>query len=152
MHRFIIYQFFVFFVVLYHHKPAAYMNNPEQKKTLTNTLNQTSTTGVRLKLTVIETPGFGDYINNEESWRPILKSLEARFDSYLEQETRVNRKAIVDSRVHALIYFIPPNGHSLRPLDVEFMKRVCGRVNLVPVIAKSDALTETEVLLFKKRV
>lgn len=108
--------------------------------------------GIRLKLTCIDTPGFGDFINNEDSWRPILENIEARFDAYLEQENRVNRKKIVDTRVHACIYFIPPTGHSLRPVDIEFMKRLAPRVNLIPVIAKSDTLTEDEVHAFKGRV
>ncbi|KAJ3082115.1 hypothetical protein HK102_001911 [Quaeritorhiza haematococci] len=108
--------------------------------------------GVKLKLTVIDTPGFGDFVNNEESWRPILENIEARYDAYLEQENRVNRKRIVDTRVHACLYFIAPTGHSLKPLDIEFMKRLAHRVNLIPVIAKSDTLTEEEIKAFKIRI
>ncbi|KAH6573500.1 hypothetical protein BASA50_000969 [Batrachochytrium salamandrivorans] len=108
--------------------------------------------GVKLKLTCIDTPGFGDFVNNEESWRPILENIEARFDAFLEQENRVNRKRIVDTRVHACLYFISPTGHSLKPLDIEFMKRLAGRVNLIPVIAKSDTLTEEEIKAFKARI
>jgi len=40
----------------------------------------------------------------------------------------------------------------LKPIDVEFMRRLHTKVNLIPVIAKSDTLTEDEVALFKKRV
>ena len=65
-----------------------------------------------MKLNVIDTPGFGDFVNNETSWKPILEDIEARFDSYLEQENKVNRKKIVDERVHACLYFIAPTGHS----------------------------------------
>ena len=108
--------------------------------------------GVRLKLTCIDTPGFGDYVNNEDSWRPILENIESRFDAYLEQENRVNRKNMVDTRVHACLYFIAPTGHSLKPLDIEFMKRLAPRVNLIPIIAKSDTLTEDELESFKHRV
>ncbi|KAJ3240368.1 hypothetical protein HDU78_002310 [Chytriomyces hyalinus] len=108
--------------------------------------------GVKLKLTVVDTPGFGDFINNEESWAPILENIEARFDAFLDQENRVNRKRIVDTRVHACLYFIAPTGHALKPLDIEFMKRLAGRVNLIPVVAKSDTLTEEELKLFKSRI
>ena len=41
---------------------------------------------------------------------------------------------------------------SLKPIDVEFMRRLHTKVNLIPVIAKSDTLTEDEVTLFKQRV
>jgi len=108
--------------------------------------------GVKLKLTIVDTPGFGDYVNNENSWQPILENIEARFDAYLEQENRVNRKRLIDTRVHACIYFIPPTGHSLRPIDIEFMSRLQHRVNLIPVIAKSDILSDDEIKSFKARV
>ncbi|KAJ3393583.1 hypothetical protein HDU92_007622 [Lobulomyces angularis] len=107
---------------------------------------------VKLKLTVIDTPGFGDFVNNEESWRPIFENIEGRYDAYLEQENRVNRKRIVDTRVHACLYFIAPTVHSLKPLDIEFMKRLAHTVNLIPVIAKSDTLTDEEIKIFKNRI
>ncbi|PWN96120.1 putative cell division control protein CDC3 [Tilletiopsis washingtonensis] len=108
--------------------------------------------GVRLKLTVVDTPGFGDFINNDDSWKPIVDNIESRFDAYLEQENRVNRAKLLDNRVHACIYFIQPTGHSLRPIDIEFMRRLHQKVNLIPVIAKSDTLTDDEILSFKQRV
>ncbi|KAI9331630.1 Septin-domain-containing protein [Obelidium mucronatum] len=108
--------------------------------------------GVKLKLTVIDTPGFGDFINNQDAHKPILKSIEERYEQYLDQESRVNRKNMTDNRVHACIYFIAPTGHSLKQLDVQFMKELGSKVNLIPVIAKSDILTEQEVADFKDRV
>lgn len=108
--------------------------------------------GVRLKLTVVDTPGFGDFVNNDDSWRPIVDNIESRFDSYLEQENRVNRSTLVDNRIHACIYFIQPTGHALKPIDIEFMRRLHTKVNLIPVIAKADTLTEEEVTMFKDRV
>ncbi len=108
--------------------------------------------GVKLKLTCVDTPGFGDLVNNEDSFQPIIATIEARMESYMEQENRVNRKKMIDTRIHALLYFIAPTGHSLRPLDIEFMKRLGTRVNLIPVIGKADTLTEDEITGFKKRV
>jgi septin 7 len=46
------------------------------------------------------------------SWKPILDDIESRYDSYHEQENRVNRKKIVDTRIHACLYFIQPTGHA----------------------------------------
>ena len=40
----------------------------------------------------------------------------------------------------------------LRALDVELMKQVHDKVNLIPVIAKADTLTKEELLAFKKRI
>ncbi|KAI5454847.1 Cell division control protein 3 [Naganishia albida] len=108
--------------------------------------------GVRLRLTVVDTPGFGDFVNNDEAWKPIVDNIESRFDAYLEQENRVNRSKLMDNRVHACIYFIQPTGHSLRPIDIEFMRKLHHKVNLIPVIAKADTLTDDEITAFKQRI
>ncbi|PTB63974.1 septin [Trichoderma citrinoviride] len=108
--------------------------------------------GVRLRLTVVDTPGFGDFVNNDESWRPIVDNIEQRFDAYLDAENKVNRMNIVDNRIHACVFFIQPTGHSLKPLDIEVMRRLHTKVNLIPVIAKSDTLTDEEIVSFKARI
>ena len=55
--------------------------------------------GVKLSLTVIDTPGFGEAVDNTECWAPILEYVEDRFDAYLEAETRVERVDIRDNRL-----------------------------------------------------
>ncbi|KMU92325.1 cell division control protein 3 [Coccidioides immitis H538.4] len=107
--------------------------------------------GVRLRLTVVDTPGFGDFVNNDDSWRPIVENIEQRFDAYLDAENKVNRMNIVDNRVHACVYSSATD-HSLKPLDIEVMRRLHTKVNLIPVIAKADTLTDEEVALFKQRI
>ncbi|XP_033969511.1 uncharacterized protein sept12 isoform X1 [Trematomus bernacchii] len=109
--------------------------------------------GVRMKLTVIDTPGFGDQINNENCWEPIVKHVNEQYEKYLREELHINRKRkIPDSRVHCCIYFLPPTGHRLRQIDVEFMKRLGKIVSIVPVIAKADTLTIEERQEFKERI
>ncbi|KAJ7671478.1 Septin [Mycena polygramma] len=108
--------------------------------------------GVRLRLTVVDTPGFGDFVDNSASWNPILETIEQRFEAYLSQEHRVRRPKMVDSRVHACVYFIQPTGHSLKPIDIDFMRRLHHRVNLIPVIAKADTMTDDEIADFKARI
>nr|XP_032816820.1 septin-9-like isoform X2 [Petromyzon marinus] len=109
--------------------------------------------GVKMKLTVIDTPGFGDQINNNNCWEPVLKYINDQYEKYLAEEVNITRKKVIpDSRVHCCIYFIPATGHSLRLLDIEFMKRLGKVVNIVPVIAKSDTLTLEERQAFKKKI
>ncbi|XP_064460849.1 septin-2-like isoform X2 [Ornithodoros turicata] len=108
--------------------------------------------GVRLRLTVVDTPGFGDAVNCEESWRTIDKYIDEQFNQFFKDESGLNRKNIVDNRVHCCLYFIPPWGHGLRQLDIEFMKRLHQKVNIVPVIAKADTLTPAEVRATKERI
>ncbi|EGW35005.1 cell division control protein 3 [Spathaspora passalidarum NRRL Y-27907] len=108
--------------------------------------------GVKLKVSVITAPGFGESINNTDYWKPIVDEINSRFDSYLEAECKINRSTIVDDRIHAFLYFIEPTGHSLRALDIAMMKLVHEKVNLIPIIAKSDTLTDDEIVEFKQRI
>jgi hypothetical protein len=51
-----------------------------------------------------------------------------------------NPKAI-DTRVHACLYFLDPGDRSLGANDIEILKRLSTRVNVIPVIGKGDTLT-----------
>ena len=42
--------------------------------------------------------------------------------------------------------------YSLKPLDIEVMKRLHEKVNIIPLIAKADSLTPEECRDFKKNV
>jgi septin family protein len=42
--------------------------------------------------------------------------------------------------------------YRLKPLDIEIMKRLGTRVNLIPVVAKADTLTQNDLFVFKQRV
>ncbi|XP_057663050.1 septin-7 [Diorhabda carinulata] len=108
--------------------------------------------GVNLLLTVVDTPGFGDAVDNSNCWTPIIEFIESKYEDYLNSEARVTRKSMPDQRVHCCLYFIQPSGHGLKSLDIEFMKRLCDKVNIIPVIAKADTLTADECALFKKQI
>jgi len=108
--------------------------------------------GVKLSLTVVDTPGFGENVDNSECWEPIVEYIEEQFDHYLEGETRVERVEGPDTRVHACLYFIAPTGHGLKPLDVEVMRRIHHKVNIIPVIGKADSCTRREINLFKNKI
>jgi len=105
-----------------------------------------------VRLTVIDTPGFGDYVNNRDSWMPIVEFLDDQHESYMLQEQQPRRTDKIDLRVHACLYFIRPTGHTLKPLDIKVMKRLCTRVNLIPVVAKADTLSPADLAKFKQRV
>jgi cell division control protein 11 len=109
--------------------------------------------GVRIGLTIVDTPGFGDNIDNEFAFQEIVGHLEREYDNILAEESRIKRNPrFRDNRVHALLYFIPPTGHALREMDIELMRRLSPRVNVIPVIGKADSLTPSELKAFKKRI
>merc|ERR1712106_636507 len=88
--------------------------------------------GVELRLTVVDTPGFGDSVNNDKCWEPIQNFIDSQFDQYLNQESRVNRPVrIQDTRTHVCLYV---------------------KVNIIPLIAKADTLTPEEREDFKHEI
>ncbi|XP_043463394.1 septin-7 isoform X3 [Leptopilina heterotoma] len=108
--------------------------------------------GVNLTLTVVDTPGFGDAVDNSNCWVPVIEYIESKYEEFLNAESRVVRRQIPDSRVHCCLYFVAPSGHGLKPLDVEFMQRLHDKVNIIPVIAKADTMTPDECIHFKKQI
>ena len=66
----------------------------------------------KTKLTVIDTPGFGDYVNNRDSWAPIVDFIDDQHEAYMRQEQQPQRMEKSDLRVHACLYFIRPTGHT----------------------------------------
>ncbi|WFD30456.1 cell division control protein [Malassezia sp. CBS 17886] len=109
--------------------------------------------GVKLRLNLVDTPGYGDLINNEHCWEPIVKYIKDQYSVYLRKElTAVRERHIADTRVHAVLFFINPSGHSLRPIDIQVLKKLGDIANVIPVIAKADTLTIEERNIFKKRI
>lgn len=109
--------------------------------------------GVKLKLNLVDTPGYGDLVNNEHCWEPIVKYIKDQYSIYLRKElTAVRERHIPDTRVHAVLFFIDPSGHSLRSIDIQVLKKLGDIANVIPVIAKADSLTLAERDVFKKRI
>ncbi|KAG7156977.1 Septin-2-like 2 [Homarus americanus] len=107
--------------------------------------------GVKVRLTVVDTPGYGDAIDNTDCFQSIIQYINDQFERYLQDESGLNRRHIVDNRVHCCFYFINPAGHGLKPLDIQFMKQLHNKVNIVPVLAKADTLTKQEVSKLKRK-
>nr|XP_057913712.1 septin 5b [Doryrhamphus excisus]XP_057913713.1 septin 5b [Doryrhamphus excisus] len=108
--------------------------------------------GVKLRLTIVDTPGFGDAVNNADCWRRVCEYVDDQFFQYFCDESGPNRKKIEDNRVHCCLYFLPPFGHGLRPVDVAFMKALQEKVSIVPLIAKADVLTPGETKALKGKL
>uniref|UniRef100_A0A9L0R824 Septin n=1 Tax=Equus caballus TaxID=9796 RepID=A0A9L0R824_HORSE len=131
---------------------------PEASARLTQTLTierrgvEIEEGGIKVKLTLVDTPGFGDSLDCSDCWLPVVHFIEEQFEQYLRDESGLNRKNIQDSRVHCCLYFISPFGRGLRPLDVAFLRAVHQKVNIIPVIGKADALMPNETQALKQKI
>ena len=47
---------------------------------------------------------------------------------------------------------VNPIHYRLKPIDIKFMRSLHDKVNIVPVIAKADTLTKSEIRSLKARV
>ncbi|KAG8510652.1 Septin-6, partial [Galemys pyrenaicus] len=132
-------------------EPATHTQPGVQLRSNTYDLQESN---VGLKLTIVSTVGFGDQINKEDSYKPIVEFIDAQFEAYLQEELKIRRvlHSYHDSRIHACLYFIAPTGHSLKSLDLVTMKKLDSKVNIIPIIAKSDAISKSELTKFKIKI
>uniref|UniRef100_A0A672TSH5 Septin n=1 Tax=Strigops habroptila TaxID=2489341 RepID=A0A672TSH5_STRHB len=109
---------------------------------------------ILLKLTIVNTVGFGDQIDKEDSYQPIVDYIDAQFEAYLQEELKIKRSLFSyhDTRIHVCLYFISPTGHSLKSLDLLTMRRLDSKVNIIPIIGKADSITKSELQNFKNKI
>ena len=109
--------------------------------------------GAKVSLTIIDTPGFGDSIDNRNTCDAIKENIINRLKEYQANDESLERQtSFPDKRIHACIYFINPSGHDLKSLDLHFTKMIHDKVNIIPVIGKADVLTKEELTSFKSKV
>lgn len=109
---------------------------------------------VSLKLTIVDTVGYGDQINKEDSFKAIVDYIDAQFEAYLQEELKIKRSLSTyhDTRIHACLYFICPTGHGLKSIDLVCMKKLDSKVNIIPIIAKADTISKVELQRFKIKI
>ena len=98
----------------------------------------------KLCVNVIDTPGYGDTINNSERIEPIKKYVHDQLAKHYEAENSPEGLAAgTDDRIHVCLYFVSPQ--RMHELDKEFMRKLQEEVPIVPLIAKADTVTDTEL-------
>jgi len=101
--------------------------------------------GTKINLDIVLASGFGDSVDNSTCTSKLVKYIDDQFEAALKEECKIQRThQSNDTRVHASIYFIRPTGRGLRPLDIQCMRALSERCNVIPVISKGDLLTVEE--------
>ncbi|CAF5225206.1 unnamed protein product, partial [Rotaria magnacalcarata] len=88
------------------------------------------------------------------SFKVIGDFIDSQFQSHLDEELKIRRNLANyhDTRIHVCLYFISPTGHSLKALDLVTMKHLDSKVNIIPIIAKSDTISKPELQRFKQNI
>jgi len=111
--------------------------------------------GEKISLTLVDSPGFvrDNELRLDVQVTEALRYIEAQFDQTLAEETKVKRNPKAqDSQIHACIYFIDNANNGLTDKDIRILKRLTARVNVIPVVAKADLLTTTQLRNLKKAI
>ncbi|PKY39539.1 cell division/GTP binding protein [Rhizophagus irregularis] len=111
--------------------------------------------GEKISLTLVDTPGFvrDNELRLDVQVTEALRYIEAQFDHTLAEETKVKRNPkAVDSQIHACLYFIDNANNGLTEKDIRILKRLTVRVNVIPIIAKADLLTNTQLANLKEAI
>jgi septin family protein len=99
-----------------------------------------------LKVTITDTPGYGDELNVEAAIDRVVSEVAARFTDHEQARIQGGVKFMTrqeeDSLYHVCLYFIQP--HRLARIDEIFLKKLSPFVNIIPVLAKADTMTRAE--------
>ncbi|CAF3768572.1 unnamed protein product [Rotaria sp. Silwood1] len=124
--------------------------NFHQSMKIESTIVEIEECDVKIHLTIINTPGYGDNIDCTDNDKLILNYIDKQLEHYFNDENSLYRRHISDNRVHCLFYFISSLTRGLKPLDIKCMKTLHHKVNIIPIIAKADALTSNELIQMKQ--
>lgn len=105
-----------------------------------------------MTLNVVDTPGFGSFIENKHCWYAIVRYIDEQYRKLFYQENQPNRSNLVRCEVHACLYFIVPSAKGLSQIDIEAMKSISPRVNLIPIVSKADGFANNEMTIIKQRI
>ncbi|KAJ1924303.1 hypothetical protein IWQ60_005283 [Tieghemiomyces parasiticus] len=104
-------------------------------------------------LNLVDTPGWEPQDDGADAARvcqQIVQFLEEQMDGRVVEELKVQRdKYAPNLIVHACLYFMDPFHHAFRAHDVQIIKELGTRVNLIPVVGKTDLITLCQKLQFQ---
>ncbi|KAI8906227.1 Septin-domain-containing protein [Powellomyces hirtus] len=119
----------------------------------------TSPSADHFNLQFVDTPGFGAQMDAMATIKPVV-------EYHLQQFTATDRVFVHDMDARTLHRFLTtPNGahthvdilvfgilHRVKPVDIEYMKRLAPYVAICPVILKADTMSQQELFRLKMSV
>eukprot|EP01041_Mallomonas_annulata_P008258 gene8258-16989_t len=100
-----------------------------------------------------DTPGYGDFIDNQQSLDRLHDELLTRIESWVSIDAQIitNKDLLLlDSRIHCCFYFISP--HRFKEIDRQSIMKLSELTPIIPIISKSDQMTMDEKSIFLNEV
>jgi len=105
-------------------------------------------TNHQLRVTVYDTPGYGDDPNLLKNWFHIVDFIDEQNREYARRKRY--KESFVDPRIDLCFYFCPP--HRFKDTDRAFVALLARRTLVVPLLAKADAMTQAETTAHRAAV
>merc|ERR1712187_102415 len=103
---------------------------------------------------LIDSPGWGDTLSLKRNFKIVTNYITKTLRQQLKKETAIGRRMQphheIARHVDVVLYVFSP--HRCKGIDMAFLKRLHKHVSIVPVLAKSDTMTEEELLKFRGEV
>lgn len=113
----------------------------ERDDSITTVCNELIENSIRLSLSITT------YHGND--FTKIFKLLDTLNNDYFEKEQGLSAP-FEDKRIHAALYLVP--GDKVSQSEIEGIKELCSRVNLIPVITKADMFTVEELQQHREKI
>lgn len=105
--------------------------------------------GVNLQVSLIDTGGLHP---SEYSYSSVARYIDAQHFQHIFQEEQPKRNSLKDNRIHCCLFFISPKIREISSHELNAMRELSTRVNLVPILGKCDTFSPAELETIKIRV
>lgn len=111
--------------------------------------------GVPFEARLVDSPGWGDTLSLRRNFRLVTNYIDGTHMQQLRCESAVRRTvrpahAASQQHVDVVLYVFSP--HRCKGVDMAFLSKLHRRVAIVPVLAKADTMTTTELAIFRDEV
>lgn len=119
---------------------SAPLMKKDRQDTITTTVNEIVENGIKLTVSVTSYHG--------EDLSKVFKYINALNEEYFEMEQGLSIQ-FPDKRIHCCLYLIP--GDKISEHEIQGLKDLTSKVNVVPVITKADMFTDEELKAHREK-
>ena len=104
---------------------------------------------------LVDSPGWGDTLSLRRSFGTVTRFIDSQFEAALKAERQVDRpmpqeRDSLAGPVDVVLYVFSP--HRCKEIDLQFLQLLSKRVNVIPILAKADTMTSSELAGYKHEI